>query len=317
MAEFYEHTTLKRSIFVLVVLFALILLFLDILAYKVENISLPYYIKFIHIIVVLLIVGAGFLSWSSYRKMINMFDYSEHKGEELNKQLYKQLAESEEQTALVLHEIQNPLGGVSNCLTLISAHIKKPEPSPEDIRITLKYLAMAEQELIRTREMAKNFLDFSKQNQFKPAPASINDIVADALQSIDTQAIVRKVKIIFEPGNGLPEILADALLLRQALLNILLNALEAMPDGGEIKINTSRNPTQKEIAIRITDTGSGIAAENVPHLFEPYFSAGLTGKGTGLGLFIVKEIIDSHHGTIQVKSELNKGTTFTIFLPMK
>ena len=108
----------------------------------------------------------------------------------------------------------------------------------------------------------------------------------------------------------------DAQQLHQALMNIILNSLEAMPKDGTLNVCSEYEQKDEAIKIEITDTGYGIPQENLPSLFEPFFSSKPEGKGTGLGLSIVYEVIDEHNGSIEVESEVNKGTTFIVKLPI-
>jgi two-component system NtrC family sensor kinase len=251
-------------------------------------------------------------------KIVEILKKYDQEFEKQQKRIIKseKLAAMGQLAASVAHEINNPLGGISNCLKLISAKINKPNPKPKDLEDSIRYLRTSEQELNRCIGIVRNFLAFSRRPKFKPITTNINNIILELIALIEPQAKAQNITISKELAFDLPQLTADAQQLHQALMNIILNSLEAMPQGGKLKISTEYNQKEETIKIEITDTGYGIPEENLPHLFEPFFSSKPTGKGTGLGLSIVYEIIDEHDGSIEVESEVNKGTTFIIKLPV-
>lgn len=307
-----DYKTYRRSFFVLSLLIAFIVLFLIVLVSFFTIYLLSYHKNYSNIVIAGLIGCIVLLIWFAYRRILKILDRDEQKSE----QLQEQMAESEKFTMSIVHEINNPLGSIANCLKLISAKIDRPQPTPEDIQSAREYLKTAEKELQRIIELAKNFMDLSRQHLFNPMPVRINEIINDLKKLIEARCISQNVKVIVELETALTELIADEQLLHQAIMNVMINALDAMLDGGVLTIKTSFDSMKKEAVIQITDTGCGILEENVSHLFEPFFSTKLTGKGTGLGLYNVKKAIDIHHGAVNVKSETNKGTSFFISLPM-
>lgn len=238
------------------------------------------------------------------------------------KEQQKQIMRAERLSAMgqlaagVAHEINNPLGGISNCLKLISTKINKPNPKPKDFKDSIKYLRTSEQELNRCIKITRNFLSFSKRPNLNPVVTNINNVISELIALIEPQAKVQNIMISKELKSDLPHLMVDAQQLHQALMNIILNSLEAMPQGGKLKVRSGYDQRDEAVEIEITDTGCGIPDENLPHLFEPFFSSKPEGKGTGLGLSIVHEVIDEHNGSIELESEVDKGTTFTIKLPI-
>jgi signal transduction histidine kinase len=142
-------------------------------------------------------------------------------------------------------------------------------------------------------------------------PINLREVIDRSLNIVEHQAQEQNVKISVVERENASEIKADAEILRSVFNNLFLNALQAMPNGGEL--NVTMSPEDNWVKIEVTDTGDGISDENLPKIFEPYFSTKET--GTGLGLAIVKRIIDEHHGTITVESEEGKSTKFEVKLP--
>jgi len=269
----------------------------------------------IGLITILLIFAFTILASGKIVKMLKGYD------QELKKQ-QKQIMRAEKLAAIgqlaagVAHEINNPLGGISNCIKLISNKINKPNPKPKDFKDSIRYLRTSEQELNRCIGIVRNFLAFSRRPSFNPVLTNINTVILELIALTEPQASVQNILITKELDSDLPQVKVDAQQLHQALMNIILNSLEAMPKGGKLKVSSVYDQRDEAIKIEITDTGYGISEDNLPYLFDPFFSSKPEGKGTGLGLSIVYEVIDEHNGSIEVKSEVNKGTTFIVKLPI-
>ena len=269
----------------------------------------------ISLITILIIISFARFASGKIVKILERYD-QEFKKQQKQIMRAERLAAMGQLAAGVAHEINNPLGGISNCLKLISTKINKPNPEPKDFQDSIKYLQTSEQELNRCIWIVRNFLSFSKRPNLKPVAANINSVIQELIALIEPQAKVQNILITKKLSLDLPQIKVDAQQLHQALMNVILNSLEAMTHGGELKICTEYDRRDKMIKIDIVDTGVGIPEENLPRLFEPFFSTKPEGKGTGLGLPIVYEIIDEHNGSIEVESSLGKGTIFTIKLPI-
>ncbi len=266
-------------------------------------------------ITIIVIFASTLLGSGKIVKILKMYD-QQFKKQQKQIMRAEKLAAMGQLAAGVAHEINNPLGGISNCLKLISTKINKPNPKPKDFKDSIKYLRTSEQELNRCIGIIRNFLSFSRRPSFKPALIDINSIISELVALLEPQTKVQNIMISKELETDLPQLMVDGPQLHQALMNIILNSLEAMPHGGELKVHSGYDPKDKTIKIEITDTGYGIPEENLPHLFEPFFSSKPEGKGTGLGLSIVYEVIDEHNGSLEVESELGKGTTFIVKLPI-
>jgi len=266
-------------------------------------------------ITILVIVAFTFLASGKIVKILKGYD-QEYKKQQKQIIRAEKLAAMGQLAAGLAHEINNPLGGISNCLKLISTKINKPNPKPKDFKDSIKYLRTSEQELNRSIRIVRNFLAFSKRPNLNPILTNINTVILELIALIEPQATVQNILITKELDSDLPQLMVDAQQLHQALMNIILNSLEAMPQGGKLKVSSGYDQRDEAIKIEITDTGYGIPEENLPYLFEPFFSSKPEGKGIGLGLSIVYEVIDEHNGSIEVESEVDKGTTFIIKLPI-
>ena len=144
-----------------------------------------------------------------------------------------------------------------------------------------------------------------------------NDIIEKSLSFFETQALFQNIKIKKDYSSNLPKIIADKDQLYQVFINIILNSVEAMEGNGTLTLSSVSDKDDKYIHILFTDTGPGITEEDKNRLFEPFFTTKEVGKGTGLGLAISYSIIRKHKGTIAVSSQVGKGTTFTVSLPIK
>jgi len=215
----------------------------------------------------------------------------------------------------VAHEINNPLTGV---LSFTHMLLRRRDLS-EEVRSDLETIAQATE---RIRKIVRGLLDFSQETKLNPQPTDLNSIALLSIPLIRNQALVKGVDVKFNPAPSLPMLTLDRGQFQSVLLNILLNALDATGPGGRITVSTSLGESsdhqgQKGVAIALEDTGCGIPAEHMDKLFEPFFTTKEVGQGTGLGLSASLGIVQRHGGSITVKSEVGKGSTFTIWLPVE
>ncbi|MCK5197163.1 MAG: hypothetical protein KAR21_02370, partial [Spirochaetales bacterium] len=214
----------------------------------------------------------------------------------------------------VAHEINNPLTGV---LTFTHMLLQRKDLDAE-MRSDLETIAMSTD---RVREIVKGLLDFSRQIKLKLELSDINQVIKDTLSLIENQALIKRVYFCFDPGIDIPKKTLDRSQFQSVIMNIIINAIDATDSGGYITISTRINlETQygkyKEIEIIITDSGYGIPPEQLDKLFDPFYTTKEVGQGTGLGLSVSLGIIEHHGGTISVKSQVEKGSTFIIHLPL-
>jgi len=209
------------------------------------------------------------------------------------------------------HEIKNPLGTINLNLQLLLEDWSQPS-TPREKR-TLKRLRTLQRETARLHGILEDFLRFARARNPEPRPCDLNETVREILDFVAPQATRQGIEIRTALANDLPAVNADPKLLKQAILNLVINAEEAMPDGGELIVRTSAN--DQAVRLDITDTGSGIPDHILPKIFDLYYST--KDGGTGLGLPTTRRIVELHNGSIEVESEVNKGTHFTIRLPVE
>ena len=231
-----------------------------------------------------------------------------------------QIIQSEKQASIgrlaagVGHEINNPLTGV---LTYTHMLLRRKDIS-DDIRSDLNVIAESTE---RVRKIVKGLLDFSRQTRLDPELIDINQLVTSTIKLMENQALLKGVLVQFKPGKDIPMMIIDRNKIESVLLNILINALDATKSGDTITIQTTTGVSADDVGhmgveIVIADTGCGILPENLNKLFDPFFTTKEVGSGTGLGLSVSYGIIKEHGGTIRVQSDINKGSTFFIWLPL-
>ena len=212
----------------------------------------------------------------------------------------------------IAHEIRNPL----NYINLTLDHLRATF-APADPRKQEKFDRLTKQlksEVARINYRITEFLNYSRPPKLHPEPLDLEEIARDALRIFEVQTTETNVDASVQAEGQVPLVTADAESVRSALTNLIINSLQAMDgSGGKVTIVLSSEDKGKRARIDVSDTGRGIAPDDISKVFEPYFSTKET--GTGLGLAIVKKAIDDHHGTITVKSKTGEGTTFTITLP--
>jgi signal transduction histidine kinase len=213
----------------------------------------------------------------------------------------------------IAHEIRNPLNYINLTLDHLRATFAPVDPQKQE-----KFDSLTKQlksEVARINDRITEFLNYSRPPKLNPEPLNLEEIARDALRIFEVQTTETNVEPSVQTEGDVPRVSADAESLRSALTNLIINSLQAMDgSGGKVTIVLSSEDNGKRARIDVTDTGRGIAPDDISKVFEPYFSTKET--GTGLGLAIVKKAIDDHHGTIAVKSKPGEGTTFTITLPV-
>ena len=208
-------------------------------------------------------------------------------------------------TSGMAHEVKNPLNAMVLQLELLKS--KLPDQG-EQVKPQLEILGT---EIRRLDRVVKTFLDFNRPVELRPTEIDIEALVRDVLTLAEPQAIENKVRLRFEPQDGLPRLRLDRDLMKQALLNLVLNGCQAMPAGGELSVVPRAFPNRLEL--EIADQGVGIPQEARSKIFSLYFTT--RPEGSGVGLAVVYRIIQLHNGSIEFTSEVNRGTTFRISLP--
>ncbi len=220
-------------------------------------------------------------------------------------------------SAMVAHEINNPLSGVLSYLKLASKILHRDATSDESMESIKRYIELSSSEVKRCGEIVKNLLMFARKPIGEFAEEHLNSIVEKSIALIKHTLEVNEMELIEElDTSGRDRILCDAGGIQQMMVNLMVNAVEAMKKGGRLTVKTDCS-SDDEVQIVVSDTGKGIPESAFPHLFEPFFTTKDSEKGTGLGLSVVYGVVRAHGGTIDVKSKVNEGTTFTIRLPRK
>lgn len=223
------------------------------------------------------------------------------------------LASVGELAASIAHELNNPLGTVT--LRLESVLARTPAGDPRR-----KPLEIVAQETRRMAELVANLLQFSRRSADQVSTVDPRSELAKAVELIDHLLRKRLINVVREFAPDTPIIFADRQKLRQVFLNLLTNASDAMPNGGDLALRIAPSVAddgRSTVVIEIADTGVGIPPENVEKIMEPFFTTKEEGKGTGLGLAICRRVIQEGQGDIQISSRVGKGTTVRLILPVK
>jgi len=203
------------------------------------------------------------------------------------------------------HELRNPLGAIKNATYFLNMVMEEPEP---EMKETLEIL---EREIKSSEKIINSLLGFAHPKSLVMRKVEINDIIQEVLSH---SVIPKNVKLIEKLAKSLPSILADSDQLKQVFGNIILNATQAMSKGGQLIVKSAVQ-NQDYLVISFIDSGEGISEENLEKLFNPLFTT--KAKGIGLGLAICKSIVENHGGNIEAQSEIGRGSTFLIRLPIK
>jgi PAS domain S-box-containing protein len=201
------------------------------------------------------------------------------------------------------HELRNPLGAISNAAYFLNMVLEEPDP---EVKETLEIL---QKEVKTSEKIISSLLDFARAKAPTRRKVDINEVVQESLSRV---AVPEDVEVVRQLDEALPIILADPDHLDQVFGNIILNAVQAMSEGGRLLVKTEVS-SPEWVAVSFTDTGMGISEENLGKLFEPLFTT--KAKGIGLGLAVTKTLVEGHGGTIEVESQVGKGTTFRVRLP--
>ncbi len=225
--------------------------------------------------------------------------------------------------AVLAHEINNPLSGILTYAKLLRKWIDREEldrqkTAGEGVRRYREIcdsLDLVASESRRCGDLVKNLLAFSRTTPMNLQATDLNEVVRRSLRLVQHQLDMAGIQIQLQLDPALPRVLCDAAQIEQVLLALVMNALDALPQGGNVWLTTSPSRQDNQVRIVVRDDGSGIAPEILPHLFEPFLTTKETGRGVGLGLAISRSILERHSGSIEVQSEVGRGTTFTVTLP--
>lgn len=222
----------------------------------------------------------------------------------------ERLAITGQLAAGVAHEINNPLQGI-----VAYTHLLLEKAPPEgQLRETLGKVV---DQAGRCRDIVRGLLDYARPVKPHKRPSDVNSILHQCISLVENQAQFHNIQVAKEFGEGLPLAVVDPAQIQQVVMNMIMNAAEAMGGVGRLTLSTRADPDGGHLEVTITDTGHGIRTEDTERVFDPFFTTKDQGHGTGLGLSISFGIVKEHGGTILVESEVGKGTSFTVRLPVK
>jgi signal transduction histidine kinase len=217
--------------------------------------------------------------------------------------------------ASVVHEINNPLAGVLNYARLMLKILKKGPLTTDYQQKFENYLNLMANEINRCSTIVSNLLTFSRKSEVEFTSVAVNELVEKCLMLSGHKLKLSNISLETRLQETLPIVKGDYNQLQQCLINLIFNAIDAMPNGGKLLVATSHRSGDQTVSIQIQDTGCGISKRDLSHIFEPFFTTKSEGQGLGLGLAMVEGIVERHKGRIEVTSELGKGTTFTLLVP--
>ena len=232
------------------------------------------------------------------------------------RQLNEQLIRTEKLAAMgtlaagVAHEVNNPLASISSLVQML-------QNESELTADTREMLRLVQTQIQRIKTVTGDMVNFARLRPAAKTAVRINDVLETSLRLANFDKSFQKLHLTKRYDDAAPLIEADADQLNQVFLNLLLNARDAMPTGGELNIATAFDSNRSEITIKIADTGAGITPENLKQVFDPFFTTKPAGKGTGLGLAVCYGIVTAHHGRIEIEPNQTHGTIFVVTLPMK
>jgi two-component system NtrC family sensor kinase len=217
--------------------------------------------------------------------------------------------------AVLAHEINNPLSGILTYAKLLRKWLGQGDANETRRKDIYESLDLIASESRRCGDLVKNLLTFSRTTPMNLQATSLNQVIERALRLIQHQLDLAGIQVQPDLDPELPPVLCDGAQIEQVLLALMVNALDAMPQGGNLWLTTKLNREENVARITVRDDGTGISPEILPRIFEPFLTTKETGRGVGLGLAISRSILERHNGNIEVQSEVGRGTTFTVTLP--
>jgi PAS domain S-box-containing protein len=239
--------------------------------------------------------------------LVAIEDVTERVGLEAQLQQSDKLSSIGLLAAGVAHEVNTPLAGISSYSQMLMQQIPENDPRRQ-------LLEKIHRQTSRASSIVNNLLNFSRVTEARYAPVDLNRVIDDTIQLLEAQLRNTEIEVVRSYAYELPPAFGDGPKLQQVLMNLILNARDAMPQGGRLEISTEAD--EDSVVIEIRDTGLGIAPEHLAKIYDPFFTTKQIGKGTGLGLAVSYGIISDHGGHIAVESNLGEGTRFQITLPL-
>lgn len=244
------------------------------------------------------------------------------------KEAYEELRKTQEQlirteklvslgklAATIAHEINNPLSVILTYIKLMKNMLQRGAFTPKRLADISRFLGTMESETARCGEIVRNLLAFARHSTLNVAEHRVEEIIQRTVALIAHDLEMKEMKLRCSCEPGLPAVKCDFRQIQQALLNLMMNAVEAMERGGLLTVEARSAPKEGFVQLSVIDTGCGIPEEHLPHIFEPFFTTKDEAKGVGLGLAVVYGIVTRHGGSVEVRSRVGEGTVFELLLP--
>jgi len=264
------------------------------------------------IAVILLVITTFFATWH----LTNLIDKANAEREEMSRAFVRstKLASIGELATGLAHEINNPLAIISAEQTNISDIVSDIKGDSDDLKTVLDSVKRSKTQIQRCANITQKMLQFGRKQESKLEPTNLAPRLQEILNLLERRANVRKIKMESEIEDQLPLVIVDPIEFEQVLINLINNSIDAMPKGGNIIVKAY---TKKDhLRLKVTDNGVGIEPDDLERIFEPFFTTKPAGKGTGLGLSMCYGIVHSWGGSIKAESQIGKGTTMEIKLPL-
>jgi len=218
--------------------------------------------------------------------------------------------------ASVVHEINNPLSGILNYIRLMLKIMGRGPLAAEHQQKFKEYLTLMESETSRCSQIVANLLAFARQSRLDFSEINIDDLLHKCIMLSAHKLALQNITVKTLLDAEIPAVMGDHNQIQQCVINLIFNAIDAMPNGGMLTLQSAFNAASKLVEIRVKDTGCGISKEDLPYIFDPFFTTKKEGKGIGLGLSTAYGIMERHKGSIEVNSDPGKGSVFTLKLPV-
>jgi two-component system NtrC family sensor kinase len=229
----------------------------------------------------------------------------------------EKMASMGKMAAVVAHEVNNPLSGILTYAKLLRKWVGSGQSEHERHEEAMECLDLIAAESRRCGYLIRNLLSLSRTAPMNLQSTELHDVIDRCLLLVRQQLELNGIEVQQKRAPDLPLVSCDPAQIEQVLLALIMNAIDAMPRGGNLWLETQLSPDETEIQIRVRDDGAGIARDLLPQIFEPFMTTKENGRGVGLGLAISRGIVERHNGHIEVQSELGRGTTFTVTLPTR
>jgi signal transduction histidine kinase len=244
------------------------------------------------------------------RKMADDIERLRAIGEQLVRT--EKLAAAGTLAAGVAHEVNNPLASISSLIQIIQSRTPATEADAE----TREMLRLIQTQIARITQVLRDMMDFARQRPPARAPLDVSSVVEASIRLASFDEAFKRLRLKTEWDTSAPLVSADADQLQQVFLNLLLNARDAMPEGGELRVSTFQDEAAREVVVEVADAGQGIPADALAHIFDPFFTTKPAGAGTGLGLAVCYGIVTAHGGRIEVTPNNGRGTRVRVALPL-